>query len=74
MTDATPSAASVPTDRDPRTIPEVLTPEDVEAVRATTKDISDLPGDMREHIQERFRLAFERADGVVAGSIEPLSV
>lgn len=72
MTDMT-SAASKTEVLQSAMVRDVLNEEELQELRQSTLNVQDLTEREREDVQDRFRAAFERADRVVRGVLEPLS-
>lgn len=54
-------------------VTSVLNEDDLNGLRESTRDVGDLGDRVREDLEARFQHAFEKADRVIHGSLEPLS-
>jgi hypothetical protein len=52
---------------------EMLSDEDLEGLRRTAADVSDMDSATIQRVEAGFRFAYERAARVVSGELDPLS-
>lgn len=54
-------------------VADMLTDEELAELNESVSNTNDVPSHVRQDMQARFRLAFEKADRVELGNLEPLS-